>query len=944
METSISCPFCDENFSSKDGLKCHLKQMHLNINCDCSLCGGQDENSPCHKDTATLTCNGQCHKQDQPTNVIYVTVYKCDVCDMDFDEGDELKSHKNEEHLNGHFNKHDQSTTNVIYVTVYKCDVCDMDFDEVNDLKSHKTEKHMNSLNYQQDVPISNLKGDIEINMPKNVTKEPKYPYKCQVCDKGFKRVSAKNAHLMRNHQVDDNFRPGVTFKCDICAEQFNLQFKLKQHKLEKHNFLSVVKPRNIDSLVKPKLEISDDEGLTSNTETRGFHGFVKDEEFYEKKGDLTTMFTSVEVEMKDVPNENELFKCDMCYRHFDKLKKLKIHKFKKHFKSWQKSRIPVKIESSTAQYSCEMCHKSFDKMMKLKIHTFKKHIEPNRKIVKMGSTSRIKGSVKLISDRNGFNCGICDKIFKYKRNIKQHQINKHGIVMLIGNMKEKEDKIDPNELLQKLKIRKFKKQRTENKQIKNGKLISDRNGFNCGICDKIFKYKRNIKQHQIKKHGIVRLNGNMKGKAEKEDKIDPNELLQKLKIHKFKEQRPEKKQIKNGILYKCLICKKQFDQMMKLKIHTYRKHLESWQKNRENNSVQEYRENDSGQSVRKNDCGSNENLVIANDSYDTDNQKELHIDTAIKCDICTKEFDTTEEFLDHRFAMHGNKTDIIDSDSNLECDICFKKFEKQGNMRKHKAVKHMISKGVFICDICKKQFDQTRKLKLHMFKKHASLKCDLSYKKFGNQENLNVHMTIQNKISEDSIFSCDMCKKQFDQMKKLKIHKLKMHSNYLQNSSSQSSDTSTNCDKCNKKFPNSKELQMHIFKAHFFAQSLAKKSVKLINDENGYQCEICNKAFKYKKNIKKHQIEIHGSLMLKGEETLYNCGICGNDFTQKGNLKRHQMKAHGCATGTCAYCAAPTKNDLCSSCHDNFKPKLKLLRLSSNHMFPDLNVKKEME
>ena len=80
METSISCPFCDENFSSEDVLKCHLKQMHLNINCDCSLCecGDQDKNSICNKDTATsLTCNGQCHKQDQPTNVIYVTVYKC---------------------------------------------------------------------------------------------------------------------------------------------------------------------------------------------------------------------------------------------------------------------------------------------------------------------------------------------------------------------------------------------------------------------------------------------------------------------------------------------------------------------------------------------------------------------------------------------------------------------------------------------------------------------------------------------------------------------------------------------------------------------------------------------------------------------------------------------------------------------------------------------------
>ena len=77
---------------------------------------------------------------------------------------------------------------------------------------------------------------------------------------------------------------------------------------------------------------------------------------------------------------------------------------------------------------------------------------------------------------------------------------------------------------------------------------------------------------------------------------------------------------------------------------------------------------------------------------------------------------------------------------------------------------------------------------------------------------------------------------------------------------------------------------------------------------------------------------------MLKDEEKMYNCEICGNDFTKKYNLKRHQIKAHKSATGTCAYCAAPTKNDLCWSCHDNFMPKLKLLKLSSNHMFLNVN------
>ena len=43
METvpsPILCPFCMENYSSKDQLKCHMKVMHFSINCHCLICNG----------------------------------------------------------------------------------------------------------------------------------------------------------------------------------------------------------------------------------------------------------------------------------------------------------------------------------------------------------------------------------------------------------------------------------------------------------------------------------------------------------------------------------------------------------------------------------------------------------------------------------------------------------------------------------------------------------------------------------------------------------------------------------------------------------------------------------------------------------------------------------------------------------------------------------------
>ena len=51
-------------------------------------------------------------------------------------------------HLNG---KSDNTSDNnvsdkkdVVYVTVYKCDICDKDFDDVTNMKNHKDEEHKN--------------------------------------------------------------------------------------------------------------------------------------------------------------------------------------------------------------------------------------------------------------------------------------------------------------------------------------------------------------------------------------------------------------------------------------------------------------------------------------------------------------------------------------------------------------------------------------------------------------------------------------------------------------------------------------------------------------------------------------------------------------------------------------------------------------------------------
>ena len=121
--------------------------------------------------------------------------------------------------------------------------------------------------------------------------------------------------------------------------------------------------------------------------------------------------------------------------------------------------------------------------------------------------------------------------------------------------------------------------------------------------------------------------------------------------------------------MYPCDICIKKFDELKKLKIHKFKKHLEP-RKITDNNA--------------SNDVSQN---PILNTIHKTINK---------------------------------------DSEGNVFCDICNKKFNKVGKLKLHKIYKHeQIANGTFSCKICNKQFDQERKLNIHNFKKHIEKRDD---------------------------------------------------------------------------------------------------------------------------------------------------------------------------------------------------------------------------
>ncbi|XP_068231411.1 oocyte zinc finger protein XlCOF6-like isoform X1 [Palaemon carinicauda] len=190
QEKCYACPLCSDNFVEKDGLRKHIKSIHLAESVhDCNTCGKEciDE----------LNISRGSENQGFPLT--------CEICKKYFCSDSTLKQHKQAVHGLGK----------------PKCSICEKDFASLDIMKRHML-LHSDEVRYLCDVCGKTFVRLDRFNkhMKRHVGERP---FQCITCNKTFRDKYILNLHS-RKHTGE---RP---FLCNICGKSFSSKSTLRIH------------------------------------------------------------------------------------------------------------------------------------------------------------------------------------------------------------------------------------------------------------------------------------------------------------------------------------------------------------------------------------------------------------------------------------------------------------------------------------------------------------------------------------------------------------------------------------------------------------------------------------------------------------------------------------------------------------------------------------------
>ena len=433
---------------------------------------------------------------------------------------------------------------------------------------------------------------------------------------------------------------------------------------------------------------------------------------------------------------------------------------------------------------------------------------------------------------------------------------------------------------------------RTHKKQDENGKTY-----YNCSKCDKKFNSMNHVKKHINYVHKGLRkcvtckivlsnpteFQIHMKnihgGGLYKCDECDKTFIEHpKLKLHK--------KNVHEGVRefkFKCDKCDKAYRTSDTLKEHVLRTHEEQVERFRCDHCGKDFKikkdlnyhiklHHEEENKVQCDQCGKKISPVFLT----------RHVNTVHKgksksmCNICGKCFTTKKSLERHTTSVHeGQKP--------YQCNECGKSYTQKIHLSYHIKQIHENNRE-FVCETCGKAFNVKTLLNEHVKKAHQGFKnkrsltyggsgsknihekeiIEIECKKCGfkceekhfNDHNIRVHQP-------DLLINCDMCRRDFTDVDKLKKHIAYKHHGIRPYA----------CDSCDKTFKHKCTLQTHIKFVH--------EKIK------NFKCNQCEKAFAIRQNLEKHIKTIHE------QEKNYKCGKCGKVFQTAFNLNRHFATVH---------------------------------------------------
>ena len=280
--------------------------------------------------------------------------------------------------------------------------------------------------------------------------------------------------------------------------------------------------------------------------------------------------------------------------------------------------------------------------------------------------------------------------------------------------------------------------------------------------------------------------------------------------------------------------------------------------------------------------------------SWNLKKHEERHTKTKTKyCQRCKVSMPAGE------FDMHA--CPVMEK---LKCKFCGLSFTRQNHLQKHEERHERI---IPPCPTCGKIFKSQTVLQRHLKKGHDLFKCTQCTYKTKFQSNLKRHIefthekTIENGFQKCSkchmpllpdqmeshvceLYSCEICGKQFNSSRALRLHKSNEHVDH----------EDLKCEKCGKTFDKLLSYRFHIQNAHekVTCHECGKKVRKdvlnrhLLSHKPKEICKLCNKEVR---GLKKHIKDIH----TPDRPNLFECQECGKGFYKADRLQKHQMSVH---------------------------------------------------
>jgi len=342
----------------------------------------------------------------------------------------------------------------------FECKDCNKRFSNMQQLKNHRLVHHENPNTFQCKVCKKSLRSKHALNYHLKTHEEnPTKPFKCLKCQKSFRLKQQLKLHQMNKHSDSKHFT------CDLCPKRFSILVQVRKH-IEIHK-----KEKRF------KCEVC----LKSFAFKNDFNVHMERHARVKLKCDLCNaeLMTRKALNLhKTYMHSVRSFKCDKCDYVAKNSKLLQGHQ--DVHKEWKEADF----------VECMKCHKKLRNKTALRNHIRKVHSEKqftcdHLNCNYVGRTKSVMNSHEASHEKK-FDCNICEKLFRYKSELRIHILIKHE---------------DPD---------RFKchvcDKRLNSKQILRRHLQTHEENtekpFSCEQCPKSYQFKEALKQHQRQVHG----------------------------------------------------------------------------------------------------------------------------------------------------------------------------------------------------------------------------------------------------------------------------------------------------------------------------------------------------------------------------------------------------------------------------------------------------------